>query len=186
MCNQASSVIDGFPSTLAEQFLSGVCVPTCLFAREHVNLTKLWRRPAGSQLNSRMRLCSQLFRLRLFGDPDLCTLPWRHLPSISLSFLRLSASLSVCLHFPCSPSRFSASLRGEGRFVRALEKDDMSRRANHVAQFLCLVVSHIPSLSTHSLRGYTLTVENFLENCARRGWGEIVVLRLLEKFKLPF
>ncbi len=163
-----------------------MCVPMCLFAREHVNLTKLRRRPAGSQLNSRMRLCSQLFRLRLCGDLDLCTLPWRHLPSISLPFLLLSASLSVCLHFPCSPSQFFCILRGEGRFVRALEKDDMSRRANHVAPFLCLVSSGIPSLSTHSLRGYTLTVENFLGNCARRGWGEIVVLRLLEKINVPF
>lgn len=99
MWNQACPAIDGFPSTLADLFLSGVCAWVFLFAREHVNLTKRWRRPAGSQRNSRMRLCSQLFHLRLFGDPDLCTLPWRHLPSIFLSFLFLSASLSVCLHF---------------------------------------------------------------------------------------
>lgn len=149
MWNQACPVIDGFPSTLADLFLSGVCACVFLFAREHVNLTKRWRRPAGSQQNSWMRLCSQLFHLRLFGDLDLCTLPWRHLPSIFLSFLFLSASLSVSI-FSCSQSRFSASHRGEGCSVRALERDNMSCLANHVAQFLCLVSSRIPSLSTHS------------------------------------
>jgi len=100
MWSQACPAIDGFPSTLADLFLSGVCACVFFFfAREHVNLTKCWRRPAGSQQNSRMRLCSQLFHSRLFGDLDLCTLPRRHLPSIFLSFLFLSTSLSVCLHF---------------------------------------------------------------------------------------
>lgn len=113
MWNHACPAIDGFPSALADPFLSGVCARVFLFAREHVNLTKLWRRPAGSQLNSRMRLCSQLFHLRLFGDPDLCTLPWRHLTSIFLSFLLLllSISFSVCLHFSCSVSFFCISPR---------------------------------------------------------------------------